>query len=152
MKKFLLFFLLISSTVKANTLENKYDKFLKEFVSLVKYGNNDKGISILKDTVSFDTYEKMINKSYNKNVFCKDNVDCANALLVMYFSFISSTLNTIEKKQKEKGNVFDRTNEMNKLRKKVSFDSFYEGFSQCLMKIKSKEEITPCIMSEIIKK
>ena len=133
-----------------NTLEVGYNNFLEGFVSLVKYKNKDEGISVLKDTFSFDAYNKIMTNTYHKNPFCKDNLECIQVSLVMYFSFMTTTLDGVEKKQKEKGIVVDRAKEMDKLRKKISFDSFYEGFNQCTQEIKSEEEISSCMKTKVV--
>ena len=132
-----------------NTLEVGYNNFLEVAASHMKSKNEDEDISFLKDTFSFDTYNKMITNTYHKNPFCQDNFECNIASVVMYFSFLSNALDIGEKAQKKKGIVFDRDKEMDELRKEISFDSFYEGFYQCTQEIKSEEEISSCMIAKI---
>ena len=134
-----------------NTSEVGYNNFLEGVASLVKYKNKneDEVISVLKDSFSFDTYNKMMTNTYHKNPFCEDNFECNIASVMMYFSFLSSALDVGEKAQKKKGIVFDRAKEMDEFRKEISFDSFYEGFYQCTQEIKSKEEFAFCMIAKI---
>jgi hypothetical protein len=133
-----------------NTLVVEYNNFLEKAASHMKSKNKDEDISFLKDTFSFDTYNKMMTNTYHKNPLCEDNLECIKASIMMYLFVLIGAVDGVEKKQKEKGIVVDRDKVMDELRKKISFDSFYEGFYQCTQEIKSEEEIISCMKTKVV--